>query len=76
MDFADAGTEVETADIIVMNRVIDGFGVLAMPFTSGHVLVLRAFLSPVKATTAPTIGATRLPSKPAFAVGRAFFRPG
>jgi hypothetical protein len=30
--------------------------------------------SPVKATTPPTIGATRLPSKPAFAVGRAFFR--
>jgi len=31
--------------------------------------------SPVKATTPPTIGATRLPSKPAFAVGRAYFRP-
>jgi hypothetical protein len=31
--------------------------------------------SPVKATTPPTIGATRLPSKPAFAVGRAFFKP-
>ena len=32
--------------------------------------------SPVKATTSPTIGTTRLPSKPAFAVLRAFFRPG
>jgi hypothetical protein len=31
--------------------------------------------SPVKATTPPTIGATRLPSKPAFAIGRAFFKP-
>ena len=31
--------------------------------------------SPVKATTPPTIGAMRLPSKPAFAVGRAFFKP-
>ncbi len=30
--------------------------------------------SPVKATTPPTIGATRLPSKPAFAIGRAFFK--
>jgi hypothetical protein len=32
--------------------------------------------SAVKATRAPTIGATRLPSKPAFAVGRAFFKLG
>ncbi|HEY1161991.1 MAG TPA: hypothetical protein VGF78_02865, partial [Candidatus Dormibacteraeota bacterium] len=32
--------------------------------------------SPVKAATPPRIGATRLPSRPAFAVGRAFFRPG
>lgn len=32
--------------------------------------------SPVKATTPPMIGATRLPSKPAFAIGRAFFKPG
>ena len=31
--------------------------------------------SPVKAATPPTIGTTRLPSRPAFAVGRAFFRP-
>jgi hypothetical protein len=31
--------------------------------------------SPVKATEPPTIGAMRLPSKPAFAVGRAFFKP-
>ena len=30
--------------------------------------------SPVKAATPPTIGAMRLPSRPAFAVGRAFFR--
>jgi len=32
--------------------------------------------SPVKATTPPMIGTTRLPSKPAFAIGRAFFKPG
>ena len=32
--------------------------------------------SPVKAATPPRIGATRLPSRPAFAVGRAFFMPG
>ena len=31
--------------------------------------------SPVKAATPPRIGATRLPSRPAFAVGRAFFKP-
>jgi hypothetical protein len=31
--------------------------------------------SPVKAAPPPTIGVTRLPSRPAFAVGRAFFRP-
>ncbi|HEY8854870.1 MAG TPA: hypothetical protein VIN12_06330 [Candidatus Dormibacteraeota bacterium] len=32
--------------------------------------------TPVRAATPPRIGATRLPSKPAFAVGRAFFRLG
>jgi len=32
--------------------------------------------TPVRSTTPPTIGAMRLPSKPAFAVGRAFFRLG
>ena len=31
--------------------------------------------SPVNAATPPTIGAMRLPSRPAFAVGRAYFRP-
>jgi len=31
--------------------------------------------APVRATTPPTIGAMRLPSRPAFAVGRAFFKP-
>jgi len=69
-------------DVQLAGRVPSGHWATVTPrrmyfVRSAHAeLAGRNLGSPVKTTAPPTIGATRLPSKPAFAVLRAFFRPG
>lgn len=68
--------------------MVRGYGVLGLPFSTGHVLALRVFPQreskalfdgqdlgkPVRVEQNPVIGSFNLPARPVFAEGRAYFQ--